>query len=65
MFEPTETEPKEVMDEAIEIMLKIREEAYSDPDKLHAAPHNAQIKRPDEVTAARNPVVRYDFGKEE
>ena len=65
MFEPTETEPKEVMDEAIEVMLKIREEAYSDPEKLHAAPHHAQIKRPDEVTAARNPVVRYDFGKEE
>jgi hypothetical protein len=26
---------------------------------MHAAPHNAQIGRPDEVKAARNPIVRY------
>ena len=26
---------------------------------MHNAPHNAQIGRPDEVRAARNPVLRY------
>jgi glycine dehydrogenase subunit 2 len=26
---------------------------------LHGAPHNAPIGRPDEVNAARNPVLKY------
>lgn len=65
MFEPTETETREELDKAVEVLLKIHEEAYSNPDKLHSAPHNAVIGRPDEVTAARKPVVRFDFGAEE
>ena len=28
-------------------------------------PHHCAIGRPDEVTAARHPVPRYDFGAEE
>ncbi|MDO4486557.1 MAG: aminomethyl-transferring glycine dehydrogenase subunit GcvPB [Bacillota bacterium] len=65
MFEPTETETKETIDNAVSVLLKIKEDAYSDPEKLHGAPHNAAIKRPDEVKAARHPIVRYDFEKEE
>jgi glycine dehydrogenase subunit 2 len=30
-----------------------------DPEYMHNAPHNAQIGRPDEVLAARHPVVRW------
>jgi len=28
---------------------------------MHNAPHHTPIGRPDEVKAARNPIVRYDF----
>ena len=43
MFEPTETETREELDKAVEVLLKIHEEAFSNPDKLHSAPHNAVI----------------------
>ena len=59
MFEPTETESKETLDEAAQAMLALYEVAHQEPDKLHTAPHQAPITRPDEVTAARNPRLRY------
>ena len=61
MVEPTETESKETLDEAAEVFLSILEEAKNDPESLHAAPHSCPIGRPDEVTAARNPILRYEF----
>lgn len=61
MVEPTETEAKETLDEAIAIFHQIYEEALKDPEKLHSAPHTAPIGRPDEVTAARKPVLRYTW----
>ncbi len=61
MFEPTETESKATLDETADILLEIMERAKSDPDSLHAAPLTAPIGRPDEVTAARQPVTRYVF----
>ncbi len=63
MIEPTETESKEVMDECINAFLEIHKLAYSDPESLHNAPHNTVISRPDELGAARNPIVRYGFGE--
>lgn len=65
MVEPCETEPKEVLDEAIEVLRKLYDEAHTNPEALHSAPHHCVIGRPDEVKAARNPVVRYDFGAAE
>ena len=59
MIEPTETESKETLDEFIEVMRKIAAEAAQDPDILHGAPHNTPISRPDETTAARNPILKY------
>ncbi len=61
MAEPTETENKETLDAAAEIFLRVFEEGRENPELLHTAPHNAPIRRPDEVTAARKPVLRYDF----
>ncbi|MBP3413159.1 MAG: aminomethyl-transferring glycine dehydrogenase subunit GcvPB [Oscillospiraceae bacterium] len=61
MLEPTETESRDTLDEAAEIFRKLFELAKTDPDYMHAAPHNAQIGRPDEVRAARNPILRYSF----
>jgi glycine dehydrogenase subunit 2 len=57
MIEPTETESKETLDSFIEAMLKIAEEARSDPELLHDAPHTAPVRRMDEVAAARNLVL--------
>ncbi len=61
MLEPTETESRETLDEAAEIFRKLYELAKTDPEYMHAAPHHAQIGRPDEVRAARNPILRYSF----
>ncbi len=59
MLEPTETESRETLDWAADVFRQLYELARKDPEYMHAAPHNAQIGRPDEVRAARNPVLRY------
>jgi glycine dehydrogenase subunit 2 len=59
MIEPTETESKETLDAFIEVMRKIADEAAQDPMILHDAPHNTPISRPDETTAARNPILKF------
>ena len=59
MIEPTETESKETIDAFIEVMRRIADEAAADPMLLHDAPHNTPISRPDETTAARNPILKY------
>lgn len=61
MVEPTETESKETLDEAIQVFHKIYETAMASPEELHSAPHTTPIGRPDEVTAARKPVLRYTW----
>ena len=59
MIEPTETESKETLDGFIEIMKHIAEEALNDPESLKTAPHTTPVRRLDETTAARQPVLRY------
>lgn len=59
MFEPTETESKETLDNAIKAMKDIYELAHKDANYCHGAPHHAVIKRPDETQAARNPILKY------
>lgn len=59
MVEPTETESRETLDEAANIFLRVLEEAKSDGESLHHAPHHTPIGRPDEVGAARKPILRY------
>ena len=59
MIEPTETESKETIDACIEVMRKIADEAAADPMLMHEAPHCTPISRPDETTAARNPILKY------
>ena len=59
MIEPTETESKETLDGFIDIMRHIAAEALSDPDSLKTAPHTTPVRRLDETTAARQPVLRY------
>ncbi len=53
MVEPTETYEPEALDGFIAAMRNIHAEAAADPEMLKGAPHNAFVKRLDEVTAAR------------
>ncbi len=57
MIEPTESESKQVLDAFTEAMLKIAEEARTNPDVLHAAPHVTPVGRLDEVKAAKDLVL--------
>lgn len=59
MIEPTESECKETLDEFIETMLLIADEAVNNPELVKAAPHNTPISRLDEVKAAREPQLTY------
>ncbi len=59
MLEPTETESKQTLDEAAEVFRKLYALAQTDPQYMHEAPHHTEIGRPDEVKAARYPVLRY------
>ncbi|MEX2247255.1 MAG: aminomethyl-transferring glycine dehydrogenase subunit GcvPB [Dehalococcoidia bacterium] len=59
MIEPTESESRETLDAFCDAMLRIAEEAASQPELLREAPHNAPLRRLDEATAARRPVLRW------
>jgi glycine dehydrogenase subunit 2 len=61
MIEPTETEPKERLDEFVDAMRQIAREAAEEPGTLRQAPHHRPVRRLDEVRAAKQPVVRYGF----
>ena len=56
MIEPTETESKATLDAFAEVLLRITEEP---PETLHDAPHTTPVSRPDEVRAARQPVLKW------
>lgn len=61
MIEPTETESRETIDRAAEVFKTVLKLAKSDPQKLHEAPIHGQVHRLDEVGAARNPKLRFEF----
>jgi len=56
MIEPTETESKETLDRFAATLKRI---AHEESGFLHQAPHTLPISRPDEVKAAREPVLRW------
>jgi len=59
MIEPTESEGMESVDEFCEAMLAIAREAEEDPELVKGAPYTAPLRRLDEATAARKPVLRW------
>jgi len=59
MIEPTESEGKEELDAFCDTMLEIAREAEEIPAALHHAPILAPLRRLDETTAARKPVLRW------
>jgi glycine dehydrogenase subunit 2 len=60
MIEPTETESKETLDAFIDAMIQIAKEAEENPEIVQEAPHTTVVKRLDETTAARKPILRYE-----
>jgi len=60
MIEPTETESRQRLDDFTAAMQAIAQEAQDNPDLVIHAPHDAVIKRVDEVTAARKPVLKWE-----
>ncbi|MCY3757855.1 MAG: aminomethyl-transferring glycine dehydrogenase subunit GcvPB [Acidobacteria bacterium] len=59
MIEPSETESRQELDEFIQAMRCIAEEADTAPDLLKQAPHSTRVSRLNEVRAARRPVLRW------
>ncbi len=57
MIEPTETESRETLDRFADALLRIAGEASSSPDVLTSAPTRTPVRRLDETTANRSPVV--------
>ena len=64
MIEPTESESKEELDQFIDAMKAIAEEAEQNPELIVEAPRNTRISRLDEVAAARKPVLRWKSQRE-
>ena len=60
MVEPTESESKETIDEFITAMIKTSKEAKENPGLLKSAPHSTPIKRPDEVKATKEPMLKFE-----
>jgi glycine dehydrogenase subunit 2 len=57
MIEPTETESKQTLDAFADALIRIADEARTSPDLLTSAPHNAPVRRLDEVRAAKELVL--------
>ncbi len=53
LIEPTETESIDALDNFIEAMIKIREEAEMEADMVKGAPYTLPVRRLDDVKAAR------------
>lgn len=61
MIEPTETESKETLEYMAEVMIALKQKAYTDSPACKAAPITTPIGRVDEVKAARQPKLTYVF----
>jgi glycine dehydrogenase subunit 2 len=56
MIEPTETESRATLEAFADVLCAI---AREDPELLHQAPLSTPVSRPDEVKAAKTPVLRW------
>jgi glycine dehydrogenase subunit 2 len=59
MIEPTETESRETLEAFARTLRAI---AREDPEMVHAAPLTTPVSRPDEVAAAKTPVLKWTPG---
>ena len=63
MVEPTETEPKQTLDEFVAAMKQIAQEARENKDILLEAPITTVVRRPDETEAAKNLILTFKKGE--
>jgi len=59
LIEPTESESKLTLDNFAAVLRQIAAEARADPELVTSAPHVTPVRRLDEVTAARKPILRW------
>jgi glycine dehydrogenase subunit 2 len=59
MIEPTESESKEELDLFIRALRAIAQEAETNAELVKTAPHTTRVRRLDEVTANRKPILRW------
>ncbi|MBS1821345.1 MAG: aminomethyl-transferring glycine dehydrogenase subunit GcvPB [Acidobacteria bacterium] len=59
MIEPTESESREELDLLIDALKQIAREAEENPEVVQTAPQSTRLRRLDETTAARKPVLRW------
>ncbi|MHB8422023.1 MAG: aminomethyl-transferring glycine dehydrogenase subunit GcvPB [Leptospirales bacterium] len=57
MIEPTECESRSMLDRFADDFIRVVGLSRTDPDALHRAPSKTPVSRPDEVRAARDPVL--------
>ena len=57
MIEPTESESKKDLDRYIDALIKIADE---NPENVKNAPNNTPVKRVDEVSATKNPILTWN-----
>ena len=62
MIEPTETEPRETLDEFCDAMIQIAREAETSPETVLRAPVTTPVNRLDQTLAARQPTLRWTSG---
>lgn len=62
MIEPTETETKQTLDEFVDALRAIADEAEREPDMVKSSPHLTRLGRLDEARAARKPKLRWGDG---
>jgi glycine dehydrogenase subunit 2 len=62
MWEPTETETRENLDQLADAVEEIMAEAERDPEIARNAPYTTPVRRLDEAAASRKPVVRQPLG---
>jgi len=59
MVEPTETESLETLDAFAAVLREILAHAQADPEYLPNAPYQTPVRRLDEVSAARKPLLKH------
>ena len=59
MIEPTETESRQTLDDFIDAMQQIARDAADEPEIVKSAPHVTIVRKLDEATAARQPILRW------
>ena len=63
MVEPTETESLETLDAYAAVLGEVLVRAAADPTYLSESPRTTPVRRLDEVTAARKPILKHPFGE--